>query len=254
MELPKRLQQIAFFVEQGDSLADVGTDHGLLPVFLVLSGKIKRAIATDIASGPCQAARNTIRRHGLNEAIEVRLGPGLAPLQRGEVNTLVLAGMGGSTALSILTAHPEIAQTAHRWIVQPMNNGDKLRAYFRSLGFPISDETWLEENGRLYQVMTVCTVRDVGTSEALYRDYTHPEAEWFAYSFGPLAVNRSGLVEEAVVQTKKQLMDIVVQLARGRNPVAVEQRSIFQRRLNWLTEWLKSRGDVMQVVREKSPS
>ncbi|RIV25882.1 SAM-dependent methyltransferase [Alicyclobacillaceae bacterium I2511] len=243
MEMSKRLQHIASYVEQGATLADVGTDHGLLPISLVLSGQVQRAIAIDIAAGPCEVARQNIRRYGLDEAIEVRIGSGLTPLQVGEADTLVLAGMGGATALSILVEGFKVAQAAHRWIVQPMNGADKLRRYFRSIGFPILNEGWLEESGKLYQVMVVTTVQNFTASEGLYVGYPTVEGAWFAYSFGPLALARPGLVYKAVAQYQQQLMNITAQLARGQTPTAAAQRCTLLRRLNWLTEWLQDCTD-----------
>ena len=120
MHLDKRLQAVAALVPEGVSLADIGTDHAYLPVWLWEQGRITRAVAGDIAAGPCRAARNTVAMYGAAGAIEVRQGSGLEVLTPGEVECIAICGMGGSTIISILEASMEIAKDAQRLVLQPM--------------------------------------------------------------------------------------------------------------------------------------
>ena len=105
LELPPRLHLIAGWVPKGTRLADVGTDHAYLPNWLRLHGKIREAIASDLRPGPLERARNTGRLYG-TDGIEYRLCSGLSGIRPSEVDTIVIAGMGGETILSILKAAP----------------------------------------------------------------------------------------------------------------------------------------------------
>ena len=102
MELSKRLQAVAAMVTEGNKLVDVGTDHGFLPIYLVKTKKIPKALAMDVNPGPLSRAREHIREYGLDTYIETRLSDGLKKLEPGEGQTLVLAGMGGGLMLRIL--------------------------------------------------------------------------------------------------------------------------------------------------------
>ena len=95
LELTPRLGQIAAWVRPGAHLADVGTDHAYLPVWLTLQGRVASAIASDLRLGPLNRARDTGRRYGVEERITYRLGNGLAAVRPEECDTIVIAGMGG---------------------------------------------------------------------------------------------------------------------------------------------------------------
>ena len=123
MNIGARLEAIAALVPQNCVVADIGTDHAYLPVWLMQKGLIKAAIAADIAEGPCRAAQTNIGLYGLKDKIEVRRGSGLTVLKPGEADGAVIAGMGGSTIVQILEESPEVAKTLKFLIVQPMAGG-----------------------------------------------------------------------------------------------------------------------------------
>ena len=120
MHIDRRLETIANLVPQGCVLADIGTDHAYLPVWLLEKQRIARAIAGDIAAGPCQAARTTVAQYGQHENVEVRQGSGLKVLSPGEADCIAIAGMGASTIISILDDDMEVAQSAKLLVLQPM--------------------------------------------------------------------------------------------------------------------------------------
>ena len=93
MNIGARLEAVAKLVPQGCVLADIGTDHAYLPVWLLQKGQIKAAVAADIAAGPCRAAQTNIGMYGLRDKIEVRMGSGLTVLKPGEADGAVIAGM-----------------------------------------------------------------------------------------------------------------------------------------------------------------
>ena len=110
MNIGARLEAIAALVPQNCVVADIGTDHAYLPVWLMHKGLIKAAIAADIAEGPCRAAQTNIGMYGLKDKIEVRRGSGLTVLKPGEADGAVIAGMGGSTIVQILEESTDVAK------------------------------------------------------------------------------------------------------------------------------------------------
>lgn len=120
LELPPRLRLIAGWVPEGAYLADVGTDHGYLPTWLRLQGKIRGAVASDLRPGPLERAKVTGLLYGTDN-IEYRLCNGLAGIRPSEVDTVTIAGMGGETILSILKAAPWTADGQHTLLLQPQS-------------------------------------------------------------------------------------------------------------------------------------
>lgn len=154
MELSPRLQAIAEQVPQGTRLADVGTDHGYLPVWLLRSGRIDSAIATDLREGPLNRARETAHRFGVAEQISFRLCDGLSAIHPEEADTVVIAGMGGETIVSILEA-ATWAKEGTLLLLQPMTGFVELRKWLQGNGYQISGERIVCEGKRLYSILTV---------------------------------------------------------------------------------------------------
>ena len=153
MNIGARLEAVAKMVPQGCVLADIGTDHAYLPVWLLQKGQIKAAVAADIAAGPCRAAQTNIGMYGLRDKIEARMGSGLTVLKPGEADGAVIAGMGGSTIIEILQEAPEVAAALKFLIVQPMAGAAGLRKWACQNGWRISDEALAEEPQHLYEII-----------------------------------------------------------------------------------------------------
>lgn len=153
MKLSKRLATIAALVPPGSSLADIGTDHAYLPVYLVSEGLVPRAIAGEVNPGPFAAAGEALARVGLADRVSLRFGDGLTVLVAGEVDTVVIAGMGGLTIIEILAAWPEVTGSLKRLILQPMQAAAPLRRWLAENGWRLLAEALVEEDGRLYEVM-----------------------------------------------------------------------------------------------------
>jgi len=157
--LSPRLRTIADLVRPGARLADIGTDHARLPVWLIRQGVISRAIATDLRPGPLERARQTAARCALEGQIDFRLGDGLQTLSGPEeADTLVVAGMGGETIAAILSGAPWLASpAAHtcRLLLQPMSGADALRRWLGRNGFAIRREVLCQEERTLYVILWV---------------------------------------------------------------------------------------------------
>ena len=155
LKLDNRLRKIADLVPQGVKLADIGTDHAYLPAALLMEKKISFAVAADVAVEPCQVAKTTLAMYGLTQCSEVRQGDGLKVLQPDECNCVVMAGMGGSTIVDILTASPEVAHSVERLILQPMQGANLLRQFLCVNGYEFLDEELVEDGKYLYEIIVV---------------------------------------------------------------------------------------------------
>ncbi len=138
---------------KGSTVADIGTDHGFIPIELIKSGICKKAIASDINEGPAAIAKANIKKEGLS--IDVRVGGGLSILQKGEVEEIIIAGMGGKLISDIILAHIDIAKAA-RLILQPMNSQYELRKFLTEKGFSVEHEDLALEGFKVYNLI-VCS-------------------------------------------------------------------------------------------------
>ncbi|MCI9375405.1 MAG: SAM-dependent methyltransferase [Oscillibacter sp.] len=152
LELTPRLQLLADQVPPGARLADVGTDHAYLPVWLRLHGRVVSAIACDLREGPLARARETGRAYGADE-IDFRLGDGLSVVSPEEADTIVIAGMGGENIAAILEQAPWTADGVHRLLLQPMTRAEVLRRFLMEHGYAIRREILVRDRGTLYPVM-----------------------------------------------------------------------------------------------------
>lgn len=153
MELTPRLQAIADQVPQGAVFADIGTDHAYLPVWLLLNGRIDRAIAADLREGPLSRARETAEQHGVTGKVSFRLCDGLTGIEEGETDVVAIAGMGGETIAAILAAAPWTRNC--KLLLQPMTSFPDLRFWLQQNGYVIKNERIVREGNRLYSIWTV---------------------------------------------------------------------------------------------------
>ena len=155
MKLSKRLERIASFVKPGSRLADIGTDHGYIPIALTERGVIPSALAMDVRKGPLERAKAHIKEAGLSERIETRLSDGLTKLAAGEADTVVIAGMGGELEIHILEAGRHVWDSTAQWILSPQSDLERVRRYLLDRGFSIDREAMVKEDGKFYMIMDV---------------------------------------------------------------------------------------------------
>lgn len=151
----KRLRCVASMVRQNARLADIGTDHAHLPVYLLQENRIVRAIAADIGEGPADAARRTVGAAGLADKVAVRVGDGLSVISPEEVTDIVIAGMGGETIIHILSEARWLKKGDYRLVLQPMSKTVELREWLFENGFVIEEEHLVKDGHHLYCVMAV---------------------------------------------------------------------------------------------------
>lgn len=153
LELPPRLQLLADWVRPGAAIADIGTDHAFLPVWLMLQNRVCSAIASDLRAGPLARGAETAREHGVSQWVEMRLCDGLAGIAPDEADTVIIAGMGGENIAQILAAAPWTADGRHTLLLQPMSRAEVLREFLADHGFVIVREQLVYDRGTVYPVM-----------------------------------------------------------------------------------------------------
>ena len=188
LQLQPRLRLLADMVPAGAHLADIGTDHGYLPVWLMQQGRITSAIAADIGPEPLAHARRTAAEYGA--ALDLRLCDGLRGIAPHEADTLVMAGMGGETIIAILEGAAWTKDGAHTLLLQPMTKAADLRYWLAVNGYSFTEERLVWNKNYLYPVLRVTgggtpqalTARQALTGVALdndplYREYLTQQAD-----------------------------------------------------------------------------
>jgi len=157
MKLPisDRLLACAGFVAPGDRIADIGCDHGYLSIHLLLKGTARSAIASDIREKPLLSAVRNAEKYGVRDRMEFYLSDGVRNIPR-DFDTMVCAGMGADTMISILEAAPWLRNEKYRLILQCQSKSPMLRKYLSKNGWRITEESVLRDGRFLYTVMEVC--------------------------------------------------------------------------------------------------
>lgn len=153
--LDGRLSLCAELCREGVRVADIGTDHAYLPVYLVLVGKAVSAIAADINPHPLEKGRSTIEKYKAAKKVETRLCPGLERIRAEEAEDIVIAGMGGETIAEIISKAPWLKAEGKRLILQPMTKAEKLLEYLFKEGFEIEAQRTCRDGSKVYTVMAV---------------------------------------------------------------------------------------------------
>lgn len=183
--LSPRLLRCAEFIRPGDRVADVGCDHGYLGIYLLQSGKASFVYAGDVNEGPLQSAVINSEKYGVQDRISFYLSDGVRNIPR-DFDTMVCAGMGADTMVSILENAPWLKNSTYRLILQCQSKSPYLRKYLSQNGWVISQEVVIRDGRFLYTVMEVCyqpgTVLTAGQcyfSPALQRNDTPETQEYY---------------------------------------------------------------------------
>ncbi len=155
IKLSNRLQAVARHIPAGCTVADIGTDHGYLPVFLAINDIAPKVIAADRNKGPLSAAEQLVGLLSLENQISTRLGDGLSVLAPGEAEVICIAGMGGITITEILAADMPKAKAARRLVLQPQRNVATVRRFLADNGFKLVAEDLAEDDGFYYEILVV---------------------------------------------------------------------------------------------------
>ena len=156
MILPKRLSLIASMVDRGAVVADIGTDHAHLPIYLVNNNVCPSALACDIKESPLETGRQNIVLCHLEDKIQTRLSDGLSNIKSNEADTFTIAGMGGDMIIHILSSCPYIFDDKYTLILQPMTKYPTLMGWLFDNGFEILRQECIHEGKHYYTVIKAC--------------------------------------------------------------------------------------------------
>ena len=225
--LSKRLQVCCGFVAPGDRVADIGCDHGYLSIYLLTNGIASSVIASDINEQPLQSAVKNAEKYGVREKIQFFLSDGVRNIPR-DFDTLVCAGMGADTMVSILSSAPWLKDKQYRLILQCQSKTPQLRQYLSENGWRITEESVLRDGRFLYTVMEI------------YYEPEYPrltEGEWY---FPP------ALMENPGVELPEYFQRVLFSLRRAINGRGENADPIMEKALNELENdenlmWLKEK-------------
>ena len=197
MKLSRRLFAIAEMVDVNAYVADIGSDHGHLPIYLVQNGRIEWAMAVENKMGPYLNLKHNVDAAGLSSHISISLSDGISVLNGG-VDTLVLAGMGGQNVIDILAAHPEQLINISTIIVDPHRDLMKVRDYVSRLGFHIAKETMVKEDRVYYSIIKF-------VKGAPAKPYNEDELR-----FGPIIMEQRGEVFQSYLLEQKKKLNTIL--------------------------------------------
>ena len=152
MEISQRLRIVGDFVTQ-KTVADIGTDHAYVPIYLHKKGNVEKVIACDINEKPLQKAQQNIKLHHAENKIITRLGNGLQPLQPYEVDSIVISGMGGMLMIELMEQSQNIIKTVKELILCPHLDVTAVRKYLHNIGYVITDEKMIQEWDNFYTIL-----------------------------------------------------------------------------------------------------
>jgi len=161
IKLSKRLKAIADLIRKDATVADIGTDHGYLPVFLAQTGTAKRIIASDISTASLSAACRSAMEYDVTENITFLVAPGLDGITRADADTIIIAGLGGETILSILENAPWTKSHDVTLILQPQTKIALLCRFLYDNGYEIKQTKSVLEKRKRYTVILVTGEKDL---------------------------------------------------------------------------------------------
>lgn len=224
MKLTNRLLKIASLVSENKRVADIGTDHGYIPVYLLNEKKIDFAILADINKGPLENARSEVRKNKLEDKVDLRLGSGIEVLKKDEVDEIIIAGMGGILISDLLEANKEVAHSVDKLILQPMQAQEELRAYLLNNGYEILDECLEKEDFRIYEIIV-----------AKYTGKNTPVEDDIYYEVGKkLIENNDKFLGEFIDNKIKKYNNIIDKLGNKESEAVISKRNLANERIEKL--------------------
>lgn len=204
MKLSNRLQLVADFVTKGNIMADIGTDHGYVPVYLVKNNLIPKAFAMDIGKGPLERAKEHVLEYEVADKVELRLSDGLEKLNDGEADTVLIAGMGGGLIVDILKNGKHVLRNVKEIILSPHSEWELVREYMVNEGYIIIREEMIIDSGKYYVVMKWQKNED----EVTKKDYKKEELV-----YGRLLLhNKDVVLQEYLLREKENYYKILKSL------------------------------------------
>ena len=228
MKLTDRLLKIASLVDNGKRIADIGTDHGYIPVYLLNQNKIQYAILGDVNKGPLENARKEVTRNKLQDKVDLRLGSGIEVLKENEVDEIIIAGMGGMLINNLLKANEKVAHTTEKLILQPMQAPEELRMFLYQNGYKILDEHLVREEHRLYEII-VCK----------YEGLEPQEIDPIYYEIGLKLIQNNDPLLNDFIENKIRINQNVLKKLEGKEAQGIEdKRAALNKKIDALNDLL----------------
>lgn len=222
MELSKRMQMVADLVTPGSRIADIGTDHAYIPIFLVRTEISPEALAMDVKEGPLRRAEENIEGSGLKDRIRIRLSDGLAALEPGEADAVILAGMGGNLMIRILREAERTVSGLKECILQPQSDIEKVRAFLLEKGFFFISEEMTEDDGKYYFAMKVRPPEETGMHPVREEDGSWTEEE---LRYGKLLLRRRDPLLRIYLEREKKIRREILKKTEGRHSDRTRKRA-----------------------------
>lgn len=249
--LSPRLQALYDMVPEGLKLADIGTDHGWLPIDLVKSGRIPSAIAMDLREGPLDRAKAHIEEEGLSAKIKTRLSDGFSEFQAGEADCAVISGMGGIVMQRILREAENRLSSLQVLILQPQSEIPEFREFLHTEGFRLVDEKIAEEEGKFYFLMKVLPPADQENADLSSfwksQGLPMPLCLKLGFQFGPVLLMKK---DPALKRYLHHESDIQLEIAHSLEQADSQDERI-QKRLQNLREDMALLNLALQIVERK---
>ena len=205
MKLTPRLAAIADLISSGSIVADIGTDHAYLPVYLIQEQICQSVVASDSNLSPLKQAMETVAAFNCLHKVELRYGDGLSILSKDDdVDTIIVAGLGGKAIIAILQRGQEKLAHIRQLILQPMNDSGLLRLFLAKNGYALANELLVMEGKRLYEII-------------LAKPGTENEKDFFRLSIGPrLLEQRPPLLIDLINNKVRKLRVVRDNLVRAK--------------------------------------
>lgn len=218
IKLSERLKIIANEIEAGETVADIGTDHGFLPIFLWENKISPKVIMSDISSGSLKKAEDNCKELYPYETFDLRLGNGIEVLTDKEVDNIVIAGMGGILMTEILGSDIKKAKGFKKIVLQPRNNIGFLRHWLLNNGFSVSNEQLVREGKYICEVLTVIP-KEIAVTRSM-------GSERIEYQFPLTLTNFAGPLTKEYLSNKLKAEGLILQnMEKGNNVSPKELRS-----------------------------
>ena len=217
----ERMKAICEEVLPGRPAADIGTDHGIVPMYLLTSKTVPFCILSDVNKGPILKARENLFTSGLDPAsFRLLLGNGLEVLEPGDAATVIIAGMGGELIQSIILQSKEVAASVDRFVLQPRTKSSVLRRALLENGYAIVGERLAREGGRICQIIT-----------AEHADRTTLPVEQFPGELDlfipPMLYERRDPLLEKFLKNKRSAAEMILEGIEGQNTPEMDEKRAF---------------------------
>lgn len=237
MTLSARMKMNADLVPENVSVADIGCDHGYVAMYLATEKNCQKVIAMDVNPGPLSIARNNIKQERLQKIVECRLSDGMVSMQPGEVDVVLLAGMGGMLISRILQQSPDILDKVNTLILQPQSDLAEVRMKVFELGFRIDEERFCKEADKYY-----VAIRAVRGKETV--PYTYPE-----FCYGRILPERQDkLYEQYLIEEMKKRKQLFSQLLQHETETAKIRKAQIGKEMEDLQQLLVKYNKVHKSV------